>query len=551
MKSKKNKIVLSSVVYLVLCFNSIASVVSDNDGAAFITKAEYDAMKIDFQSMLNDFNTGIDSKIEKAIQGYIDGIKSTSTTREATLSPGDYECINERYNSSDYTWRYKYGSPRISVNFMYGGPAYKTSTTTQGNLTTYRVALGLPAYDENKHSIHKLLIQNLNTTYRTAEWYGIGYNCNDVLNCYSTNVWGSSLAVSAADSVLTYFRPGYDRQIFNSTVVNHAIAKFGVGTAWNNIGYEYGPNVTDLQQNFGSIGNKKVILLSGNKKYLNFSLYPDQRNWGFYTTDRSDATAYEKLWQDITTTGNDMDDEILNCYITTDATSKGTFNYLNHNGSTLTLGTDKTIAMAKKFTPRSDAYGGADTTGHPYCSYPCLGFEESYITNWNQLYTTEFDAVANDSANDWCKSSFLRDASSYHVGIKNGVPLLKTIANNTKITLDINLRKVTYNIKTGAATYTTPTSNCYVWISDTPFNTTHPNNSNCLDFTPVDGTCRKTTASGLNKAVEIPASQGGVAKVQFTVPNIDRYVWIKWSTDSNLGGGVMTIPKTVICETSG
>ena len=74
-KNKKLKIV--SIVLLVLLVNSSinAAVVSDNDGASFITKAEFDSAKNSFQATINDFNTSIDDKISNAISAYIAGAK--------------------------------------------------------------------------------------------------------------------------------------------------------------------------------------------------------------------------------------------------------------------------------------------------------------------------------------------------------------------------------------------------------------------------------------------------------------------------------------------
>ena len=46
-------------LFLVLLFSieSFAAVVGDNDGAAFITKAEFDSLKNDFQSQLDRYNS--------------------------------------------------------------------------------------------------------------------------------------------------------------------------------------------------------------------------------------------------------------------------------------------------------------------------------------------------------------------------------------------------------------------------------------------------------------------------------------------------------------
>ena len=52
--------------------------VADNDGSAFITKAEFDSLKNNFQSQIDTYNTSIDSKIDEAIASYLAGIKTTT-----------------------------------------------------------------------------------------------------------------------------------------------------------------------------------------------------------------------------------------------------------------------------------------------------------------------------------------------------------------------------------------------------------------------------------------------------------------------------------------
>ena len=81
--SKINKIIgkiLVLFIVIILSVDSFAAVVSDNDGSAFITKAEFDSLKNDFQSQLDQYNTSIDNKIDSAIASYIAGIKVEKTT---------------------------------------------------------------------------------------------------------------------------------------------------------------------------------------------------------------------------------------------------------------------------------------------------------------------------------------------------------------------------------------------------------------------------------------------------------------------------------------
>ncbi len=75
------------VLLLVLLFSikSFAAVVGDNDGAAFITKAEFDSLKNDFQSQLDTYNSSIDNKIDGAIASYLAGVSVGSTTKYQLL----------------------------------------------------------------------------------------------------------------------------------------------------------------------------------------------------------------------------------------------------------------------------------------------------------------------------------------------------------------------------------------------------------------------------------------------------------------------------------
>ena len=63
---------------LLLSIESFGAIVSDNDGSAFITKAEFDSLKNDFQAQIDSYNTSIDNKIDGAIAAYLAGLKIES-----------------------------------------------------------------------------------------------------------------------------------------------------------------------------------------------------------------------------------------------------------------------------------------------------------------------------------------------------------------------------------------------------------------------------------------------------------------------------------------
>ena len=81
------------IFVLLFSIESFAAVVGDNDGAAFITKAEFDSLKNDFQSQLDRYNSSIDNKIDGAIASYLSGIKIAKSGDDAVINSGVYWSI--------------------------------------------------------------------------------------------------------------------------------------------------------------------------------------------------------------------------------------------------------------------------------------------------------------------------------------------------------------------------------------------------------------------------------------------------------------------------
>ena len=79
MGNKSNRKNLKKLLCLTFCIllglDSIAAIVSDNDGAAFVTKSEFEALKNNFAEQITNYNSSIDSKIDVAIASYLSGIK--------------------------------------------------------------------------------------------------------------------------------------------------------------------------------------------------------------------------------------------------------------------------------------------------------------------------------------------------------------------------------------------------------------------------------------------------------------------------------------------
>ena len=77
--SKIFKRALALFIIVIINFNSFSAVVSSNDGSAFITKAEFDALVNDFNSRIEDYEKSIDAKIDGAIAEYLAGLATASS----------------------------------------------------------------------------------------------------------------------------------------------------------------------------------------------------------------------------------------------------------------------------------------------------------------------------------------------------------------------------------------------------------------------------------------------------------------------------------------
>ena len=82
---------LCLIFAFLLSINSFAAVVSDNDGAAFVTKAEFETLKQNFDDQVTNYNNSIDSKLDGSIASYLAGVQlHKETWIETNIDVLDY-----------------------------------------------------------------------------------------------------------------------------------------------------------------------------------------------------------------------------------------------------------------------------------------------------------------------------------------------------------------------------------------------------------------------------------------------------------------------------
>ena len=73
MKNILRKKILLFIIILFI-FETNAAIVSDNDGSAFVTKAEFESLKGNFAGQIKNYETSIDKKVDGAIASYLAGV---------------------------------------------------------------------------------------------------------------------------------------------------------------------------------------------------------------------------------------------------------------------------------------------------------------------------------------------------------------------------------------------------------------------------------------------------------------------------------------------
>lgn len=175
-KCKKNIVIFLSLILLVINSTlNFSAVVSDNDGTAFITKAEFEALKKDFNNQIDKYNISIDGKIDGAIASYLAGVNmSKKKTRKKLIKSATSWLM---YNTNDYP-KYVDGKPYVtgysfsgnlndsSRGFAYGntisGVNYNGNSSYLTNGGFKKHIVGKPSKNEPK---------NGNANY-VSEWQG-------------------------------------------------------------------------------------------------------------------------------------------------------------------------------------------------------------------------------------------------------------------------------------------------------------------------------------------------------------------------------------------
>ena len=202
------------------------------------------------------------------------------------------------------------------------------------------------------------------------------------------------------------------------------------------------------------------------------------------------------------------------------------------NGSNACTGGTKNIT----FSDYMVNYVGS-SSGKMYV--PMIGFERSYLTNWNQIYlhnTEEFAAFDLATYPSSITGSIIQTSSTdYHLSLSAGLPIVKLKQNEDLEVFDIEFEDTSKNY--------------IIWVSKRPF----PSNQDPKDTSNLVDLKRLTKINSL-KGYKVKDGRG-----TFGYENTEKkekYLYIKWgilnSTDTAVTcGGAIKVAKMYTVKDQG
>ena len=526
------KRVFALLLVVLMSIESLGAVVSDNDGSAFITKAEFDSLKNNFQAQIEQYNTSIDSKIDGAIASYLAGINLRKKTAVRPICYYDdyiYSVVNDDgliWNEGYLSW--EGWSFLIRTN-------KETWAGTNYNGMLYAALISRDWNDSAFKSFKEASIRNVNTTNWTAQWNGYcetkyKFNMNDAQN-FETR-WGPGYVTNkGAWWHLCSFYPDSSTQA-NYHEWDKATASFsnwGINYAENNgttgvNGWNPQKSMINPSRRIFKTTKQHLIQTSKDNQMKGFVNYD-----GFYDFHNdTDSTYTHTPW----TTGCSNVIKVSYAYfalnkIAHDSTAAIPMTFLRTSNTTSST---YELPLSCGFSSVLYNPGDANTIVLPY-----VGFSRNYINQWDQIWTSDYDNYIEEMEETDPSLNVLKDSDNKkHLALSAGLPIY-LLENESKLELDLEFNDATDH---------------YVWIKQNSFSATvdpqdDPNLITDFEYT------KNGSFDDTSKAILVPAN----TKVTIKTNELDKkgFVYIKWSltTNSYKGGGEFKTPSTILLETSG
>ena len=503
-----SKRIVALVLIVAMCQTSFAAV-GANDGSAFITKAEFDAIVNTFNEQMDNYELNLISKIDGAIANYLASMETRSSAVRNIIytDAKDYGvlCINK-----DNPLDYKYGFPVISGVTMMGFNTNGTTTAYAGASAQRQKFTQIKNDNSkvNKTTITNLYANKTTTSNSTAEFNGYYEDGYDYVYCAGYKHEGSTTSYVNSSWQRGYWALCGAYNIKDKNLVG-SMGWIGYFKDFQASGTSAGPNggavvalyVNAITHDWGKLKYKYLSVMS-NYDYNMFSNYDRDYNWGYDGSYITEFNGYKNKETLATKSGAKLN-AYGECMSRTDSTlmymKGGTFYNPTSNYSTF----------------RTDAQFYTSSLPSNTVYVPMVGFEEKYLTNWKQIYLTGTNSIAESEykKSTAVKGLLLDEKGKRHLSLAAGFPLVEINKGET----------FEYEVK-----FKDTSKNYTIWVSKRPFDPeTHPDdNTNCIELNdvPLAKNCTRgysiVSGSATFKTNEI--KEDCVLYIKFGISNTDK-----------------------------
>ena len=207
-------------IVVLLNINSYAAV-GANDGSAFVTKAEFDALVNTFNEQMDTYQSGINAKIDGSIANYLGGLSSYKTVKQSNM----IEQIVAFTEHSDLVWLPSF-SPKdtVEANTLQKSGSLSWSNMNEGNKYMLKINLGdcwstKPASgNETKGKYYRVSNNYMLKSYWTDVY--INHICNGSNGSNNGMAYGSTVRYNSPAYTLfqSFTEYGTKQEVFGITV---------------------------------------------------------------------------------------------------------------------------------------------------------------------------------------------------------------------------------------------------------------------------------------------------------------------------------------------
>ena len=377
-----------------MSINSLAAIVSDNDGSAFVTKAEFEAMKDDFAEQVVNYNTSIDGKIDGAIAAYLAGIANNRKNVKTLLT------ASGSYGNKLILWN-------SATNYVWDNQTAKYANLIY-DITDFD-------FDYAKDLASRTWTEN--TLYYMGYLRGRGEHVGQTSLDAVTYTTSKKVKFKHADGTVEYV---YERKKMYTSVYLSMSQWTPYRNAPTVTYWDMGGPQSVLQSNTSQmkqdVKNLYVDTFSFNRSKPAWRIDPTF-DWAFTGTVSIASTELD----------NDWDYELL-C---PKSTAADYYWDPEDKTSNVTLGSMGAVDLSDRYTTPLNMIGGSNTTWHLHTDIDSVDFHPK-AASYIRIPWCEKEAVCNDMV-----LLTLKNVNEKNDKIKNGI-IIYEIDENGKLTITLS-----------------------------------------------------------------------------------------------------------------